>query len=62
MFDQVPTVFKVLIVVGVVMAAPLIVFSIIFSGVNAAMIVILALVAYFATIYIVGVRRYMKGE
>lgn len=62
MFDQVPTFLKALIIVGVVLAAPLMVFSIIFFGVQAAAIVVLFLFVYFATIYIVGVRRYMRGE
>ena len=62
MFEQIPTRFKAAIAVGVVLAGPLILFSILFSGVQAAMIAVLALVVYFTTIYIIGVRRFMRGK
>jgi hypothetical protein len=60
--EKLPGALKVLIVAGVLLMGPAVVFSLLLGGVRAGIVAVVAIIVYFTAIYIIGVRRYAGGR
>jgi hypothetical protein len=57
MFQNVPTVFKALFILGVLLAGPAVLFSVLLGGPTAGAVAAGVLMLYFMGVYMVGFRR-----
>ena len=60
MFQNVPTVFKALFILGVLLAGPAVLFSVLLGGPTAGAVAAGVLMLYFMGVYMVGFRRAME--
>ena len=58
--ERIPTWLKAMVGIGLVLIAPVMVFSLWFGGPRGGIAAVLTIIVYFTVVYIVGVRRYMS--
>jgi predicted phage tail protein len=61
MFENVPTVFKALFVVGVLLTGPAVLFSALLGGATAGAVAAGLMMLFFMGVYMVGFRRAMEA-